>query len=330
VSDLVRDRSVEIVLPITEAALLALLAEPGAVAPAMIPFPDLATFQAVSDKARVMEAARAVGIAVPAQVVVASAAEAPGLLPARADTPLVLKPARSVRDGTQLGVSYLELGAEVRGALAALAPAAFPLLAQQRVHGTGAGVFLLRWEGRTLAAFAHRRLREKPPSGGVSVLRESVALDPTLQARAEALLDELAWQGVAMVEFKVDRETGTPFLMEINGRFWGSLQLAVDAGVDFPRLLVEAALGRPSASSPAYRAGVRSRWLLGDLDHLLLRLTRSRRSLSLSDAAPGRLATLWGFLTAFLPPTRLEVLRVGDPRPFLRELHAWLAALSGA
>ena len=39
-----------------------------------------------------------------------------------------------------------------------------------------------------------------------------------------------------MMEYKQDRRTGTPLLMEVNGRFWGSLQLAIDAGVDFPYL----------------------------------------------------------------------------------------------
>jgi len=53
-----------------------------------------------------------------------------------------------------------------------------------------------------------------------------------------------------MVEYKIDSASGTPYLMEINGRFWGSVQLAIDAGVDFPRLLVECALGREPARSP--------------------------------------------------------------------------------
>ena len=67
--------------------------------------------------------------------------------------------------------------------------------------------------------------------------RESIALDPELLARSRALLDRFEWNGVAMIEYKIDEATGTPYLMEINGRFWGSLQLAVDAGVDFPALL---------------------------------------------------------------------------------------------
>ena len=39
-----------------------------------------------------------------------------------------------------------------------------------------------------------------------------------------------------MFEFKVVPETGKAALMEINGRFWGSLALPVLAGVDFPML----------------------------------------------------------------------------------------------
>src|SRR5690606_9876903 len=104
------------------------------------------------------------------QVVVPSPSDAPALLPATAEAPAVLKPARSVQDGVKLAVSYLAHGEGIPARLAALPPAAFPLLVQQRIEGPGTGVFLLRWQGRTLAAFAHRRIREKPPSGGVSVV----------------------------------------------------------------------------------------------------------------------------------------------------------------
>jgi hypothetical protein len=74
-------------------------------------------------------------------------------------------------------------------------------------------------------------LREKPPSGGVSVLSESVQVNSKLGSLAQTLLENSNWHGVAMVEFKVATD-GTPYLMEINTRFWGSLQLAIDAGVD--------------------------------------------------------------------------------------------------
>src|SRR6185503_13811539 len=156
--------------------------------------------------------------------------------------------------------------------LAALPTAAFPVLLQREVSGAGEGFFALRWEGRIVAMFAHRRLREKPPWGGVSVYRESIPLADDLAGPGARLLEALDWNGVAMVECKRDASTGRHAIMEINGRFWGSLQLAIDAGVDFPELLVRCVAGETVLGPRAYRFGVRSRWFWGDVDHLYLRL----------------------------------------------------------
>jgi len=240
-----------------------------------------------------------------------------------------LKPALSVADdnGTPVKLSVRHVADELQfeRALAELPGTAFPVLVQERIVGPGIGVFLLRWDGRILARFAHRRLREKPPSGGVSVYRESITPPPDALQHAEALLEALDWRGVAMVEFKRDEQSGTPYLMEINGRFWGSLQLAVDAGVDFPRLLLEAALGNPPATPVEGRPGVRLRWLLGDFDYLLLRLRKSRGELALAPDAPGLLQTLGSYLIPWRPGDRWEVLRPSDPAPFARELRQWVA-----
>jgi len=127
-------------------------------------------------------------------------------------------------------------------------------LVQEYLPGHGEAVFLLADAGRTLASFAHRRLREKPPSGGVSVLREAIAPDPKLLAAAERLLAELAFTGVAMVEFRRTPD-GRAALMEVNPRLWGSLQLAVDAGVDFASLLVALHRGARPEAPPTPRLG---------------------------------------------------------------------------
>src|SRR5439155_108988 len=115
-------------------------------------------------------------------------------------------------------------------------------------------------------AGAARRLREKPPAGGVSVYRESIAAPPELVAAGTRLLEVLDWRGVAMVECKRDLATNRYVFMEVNGRLWGSLQLAIDAGVDFPALLVACASGREVAPVWDYQVGVRSRWVWGDVD----------------------------------------------------------------
>lgn len=318
-----------ILLPISEASLRAVLPARERFGPTTIPFPAAPLFDAVSDKARVAERAREIGVATPT-IEVAEDAEGLSALAERAGMsfPLVLKPTRSVVEGSsgrlRTTVSYVRSPAELRELAPQLSSATFPILVQRRVVGPGVGVFLLMHKGEVLARLAHRRLREKPPSGGVSVLRESVRVTEPLFSASAELLRSFGWEGVAMVEYKLDRDSGEYHLMEINGRLWGSLQLAIDAGVDFPTLLVRCASGEAVAASLDYRIGVRTRWMLGDLDHLLARLMRTRERLGLPPGAPGRIGASLAFLRGFFPPIRDEVFRINDPAPAFREAAGWL------
>src|SRR6266571_4103729 len=139
---------------------------------------------------------------------------------------------------------------------------------QRFVAGQGKGVFTVCDLGRPVAWFAHERLRDIRPSGSGSSLRRSVPVDPRLRVRAERLLEAMRWHGPAMVEFR-DDGVHPPWLMEVNGRFWGSLQLSIDAGCDFPRLWVDLLAGKPVAPPQEYRAGVTVRWLWGDVKRFL-------------------------------------------------------------
>ncbi|HEX2188301.1 MAG TPA: ATP-grasp domain-containing protein [Longimicrobiaceae bacterium] len=324
---LIRERGIDVLLPITEPSLLALLPVRDSLG-ALLPFPGAAEFERICDKGVVMEAARQVGIGVPAQLRVESAEEARAVDTGTLRFPLVLKPSRSVVAGdgvrSKSSVVHVRDAGALRRELDAIPGAAYPVLLQERVVGPGVGVFLLLWEDAVVAAFSHRRIREKPPSGGVSVYRESHPLDPELLARSVALLRSFDWRGVAMVEYKVDAATGTPYIMEVNGRFWGSLQLAMDAGVDFPALLLEAATGRKPAPVHTYRTGVRLRWTWGEVDHLLARVRRSREYLALPEDAPGKGGAVAQFLAAFGPGSHDEVFRLSDPLPALRETLDWL------
>ena len=130
-----------------------------------------------------------------------------------------------------------------------------------------------------------------------------------------------------MVEFKEDAATGTPYLMEVNGRFWGSLQLACDAGIDFPGVLVGLALGEEVDVARSYRIGIRSRWLWGDVDHFLWMFRNSAERRSLPPYLPGRLGTLLRLLILWRPRDRFEVLRFCDPKPFFRESVEWVRSI---
>jgi predicted ATP-grasp superfamily ATP-dependent carboligase len=327
VADLIERWRIDTLIPITEPSLLALLPERESLG-VNIPWPDVETFRAISDKKALLSTAASLGIAVPRQVVVRTSDEALALDPATLDYPLVLKPSRSVgeHDGQRvsLGVRHVASAGALRAEIAALGDAAYPLLLQQRIVGPGIGIFLLIWKEKLLATFAHKRLREKPPSGGVSVYSESVLADAELVEKSRLLLERMGWRGVAMVEFKREASTGIAYLMEVNGRFWGSLQLAIDAGVDFPRLLVAAATDEALPATTDYRVGSRSRWWWGDVDHLLARWRTDAASLALPAGAPSKWRATLDFLTFWYPHDHNEVFRLKDPRPFLRETIEWL------
>jgi predicted ATP-grasp superfamily ATP-dependent carboligase len=196
-----------------------------------------------------------------------------------------------------------------------------PFMIQREIQGEGCGIFALCEQGEPKVLFAHRRLREKPPWGGVSTLRESVALDPLMKEYAMRLLRRLRWHGVAMVEFKREAGTGIPFLMEINGRFWGSLQLAVDAGIDFPILLVGLYKGGVIQPRQDFRIGIRSRWFLGDVDHLLARLSKRSQN---NTNVPSMGSLLWDLFKIYQKNTYYEIESWDDRGPSLYEMRCYL------
>lgn len=175
------------------------------------------------------------------------------------------------------------------------------------------------------ATFVHKRIRQYPSTGGPSVLRISTK-HPEVLRLGEKLLKALQWRGVAMVEFKIDSRDKKPKLMEINPRFWGSLQLGIKAGIDFPALLYRLYVdGEDFNKISSYKLDVKCRFLLfGDLLHFLnnsnklkmlssfLRFYEPNLSYDIitrSDIGPtfGRLLAM---LTQFFNPTiRAEVFR---------------------
>lgn len=291
-----------------------------------LPIPCEKAIMLAQDKRYILRLAEALGIACPVTFMMDENEDLEAV--ARAVRyPAVIKPrfSRFLRNATwaQGKVLYVRDAAElVAKYQTSHAQIPFPLV-QNHVEGEGRGVFLCVWNGELKAAFCHRRLREKPPWGGPSVYRESLPYDTELVDQSYALLKALGWQGVAMVEFKVDRSDGLPKLMEINGRFWGSLQLALDAGMNFPQLLCRLALGENVPRQLRWRAGVKSRWFLGDLDHLLIRLRHAESPDGLPKPATSRFRACLDFLKIYEPDLHYEVLRLDDPAPGWFEIKTY-------
>lgn len=140
--------------------------------------------------------------------------------------------------------------------------------AQDFIPATEYGVAVLCDHGRIVAQCVHRRVRSLSPSGGASAVRVTVDAPADMLQAAEKLCARLAWHGVAMIEFRVGTADQVPYLVEINGRFWGSLALAQFAGVDFALFYAHLAQGREVVPGD-YRRSVYARYLIGDIAHVV-------------------------------------------------------------
>ena len=327
----VETNSYDVLIPITDVTTNLVAQAKGKLAEyTLIPMPDKEIIESVSDKSRVLKLALREGIPIPKTYFIKGVNQVKEIAK-EVEYPVVIKPRKSrllTENGWVAGNTEYAYSPEDLVAKYEKSHSLIPLpLIQERILGPGCGVFVLLSNSEVRALFGHRRLREKPPSGGVSVLRESVLLNPMMKEYALRLLKRLNWHGVAMVEFKCDSRDNIPKLMEINGRFWGSLQLAIDSGVNFPYLLYKMALEDDVEPILDYRVGVRTRWLLGDLDQILARLLKRADQLNLPDGHPGRLSAIVEFMRFYKRNMTYEVLSLEDPKPGVYEISEYFRAL---
>jgi len=314
-------RDVGVIFPMTEISTELVLKSRARFEGIDIPFASFAAFERLTDKGKLLELALELGVPTPKTWFVERAEAVEGLL-SELVFPVVLKPRRSrlLSAGRWLttSVRYARSAEELCHLVTSLEfLREHPFLVQEYVRGEGRGIFVLCNRGEAMAFFAHRRVRENPPPGGVSVLSESVDLDPQMRDYAAAILRAVGWHGVAMVEFK-HGDGARIHLMEVNARFWGSLQLSIDAGVDFPWLLYQLATGEAPMASSGYKVGLRSRWLMGDIAHLCKVLHADGSAQALNGRH--KWDSIMGFLNFFDPRVRWEVNRWEDWRPFVQEL----------
>lgn len=270
-----QQRAYELVVPSTEASLMALRLLPE-YDPLRIRavLPSNKALDVAIDKYQTWQLAKDLGVRTPNSVVLTR----DGALDSPPAYPSVVKPLRSkvMVDGKLQNVEAVIAHdeQEYRNYVNRFLPYT-SLLRQECVHGRGIGAEFLFDRGKKVWHFMHERLHEMPLTGGASSYRRSIAPIPQLLNDAEKMLTALDWHGVAMVEFRVD-EQGEAWLLEINPRLWGSLALAIDAGVDFPLGLWLLAQGRELPSQPAYRTPFYTRDLRSDVEWFNLRLRAKR------------------------------------------------------
>ena len=152
-----------------------------------------------------------------------------------------------------------------------LTKSTYPII-QEYINGVGAGTSVLFDRGEPKSFFTHKRLREYPMTGGPSTLRIGIR-NSTMEKNSIKLLSKMKWHGVAMCEYIIQSKTNIPYLIEINPRFWGSLNQSIISGVDFPLMLYKMSK-RGIITNDKVRLGLKTRFLLLDLlsfpDYFLL------------------------------------------------------------
>jgi len=295
------------------------------------PLPARERLEGAFDKKRTLEVAMSLGIQVPATIELRSveeAEEAAALL----GYPVVLKTRRSTSwhgdAGQKRKPTYAFDRETLREHVRMLAKdGSLPLL-QEFVPGKERGFAAFVVRGRQMVTFEIERLRSTHPVGSGSwCCSRAAAHDPYVKWAAQALIEALGWEGFALVEFKIHERTGKPYLLEINGRPWASLHLALKAGVDFPLLAYRALTRQWLPIVPAsYAVGTECRWLRGEL--MYLRHILEGPPAGSAMAYPGRVK---GALEVLGPGLlfRAEEFMCADPAPGLVALGRHLFSGAG-
>lgn len=320
----VRQRPGTLVLPMTEATTLPLSAHRDFLtsAGAKLVLPAHSDLLRAFNKDETTRLAGSLDMATPKTILVTSSEQAREVAQS-VQYPAVLKPRTSEELSPAGGVRtagrprYATNIAQFEAAYRDISGRSSAVLVQEFIEGEGTGYFALLHHGELRAEFAHRRIRDVYPTGSGSAVRISVEPDPEIRRGSLTLLAALRWHGVAMVEYR--KPAGLPAVfMEVNGRFWHSLPLACYAGADFPALLARMAEEGDIEANLTYRRGVRCRWFLGDVRHLIE--VWKGPPAGYPGVYPSRLGTLLQAL-APVPGTYHDLFQWKDPMP---ELGDWV------
>ena len=322
--EFVRANQIDLVVPVTDWTLGPLSAERERFAGlCRLAMPSHAAVEFASDKFRTIELAQEIGIGVPKTRLIRSlddlsACEGIGF-------PGVVKDRFSVRWIQQKAVfgsvAYAYSPDELKTRVADRLEKAGDVLIQEFVSGQGIGFSCFVADGKTFIPFQWLRVREVDPRGSASSARKSIPLDDVVVSQSEQLITRMGFEGIAMVEYKRTPD-GRLVLMEINGRPWGSIGLAVASGIDYPRYLIDWCLeGKLPPEKIRYRGNILCRRAVGELTHLSN--IRAGRPRNWPGSYPGFWPTLMQMALPWRPGMCYDDLWISDLRPGIAGLRNW-------
>lgn len=186
-------------------------------------------------------------------------------------------------------------------------------MVQQIIQGPASNVRTVRVyiaeDGELLARFITRTHRQWPVEFGVGTMVES-DLDENFQEMGIRFFRDIDYRGVGTIEFKRDDRDSVWKVTDLNPRWWGSINLAIASGVDFPLIHYLDMIGQRPEPILTFREGVR--WVegRGDLDSAI-ELIRAGE-LSVMDA-----------LRQWAGARACSTFALDDPKPFFRKYDYW-------
>lgn len=319
VVDCVRKNSIRVVIPTGDPTITAL-------APRRVELARLGCTLAVAsdralkianDKTRTLELADRLGIAYPRSIRIEGPEDLATAI-SEFGFPFVLKPTTSWTGKSAQRVVPAEVidKEEALSTTLRFLEAGAGVIAQEWVCGRREGVSLFIMGDQVLGSCGHVAYRTEPALGGVSIMRESIAVPEEVLDASVSLAKAIGIEGPCEVEFRRDA-AGRPLLMEINARLAGTLENALQSGVNFPLMTWQWASGRPVQRADQSRTGVRTRWLQGDIRWLC----ENQKRIGRPDSVP-RLRSIWLFISEFARTRYYDHWDWRDPKPAVAELNS--------
>ncbi|MEJ2250835.1 MAG: ATP-grasp domain-containing protein [Candidatus Lokiarchaeota archaeon] len=188
-------------------------------------------------------------------------------------------------------------------------------LVQEFISGKIYDTVVLAEKGEILTYFQNIRLRTYPKEGGAYTFAEGIKKNSKMLNYARILIKEIGWTGPAMIEFMKSDDDNKFYLMEINGRYWGSIPLTVKSGIDVPWLhYLQLRKSLKNIKNHHYNI-IKLRWLIpGEILWLF------------DNLKAGNFKSIIAFLHSF-SNSKYAILSIKDPKPFLGNFLYFLVLL---
>lgn len=312
--DLIRKGGHDTLIPTDDQTLTALTKHYGQLTDLInVACPPPEVTASVLNKLSTLRIAETCGIRIPNSRLISDSAQLSDLS-SNFPFPWILKPCKKEISVEEVKSLWLTSPEEVAAQFPIPKRFAPPMLLQEYCAGAGVGIEVLMHNGEKIAVFQHRRLKEQPYTGGVSVTAIAEQPDPRLVEQSVTLLRNLRWEGPAMVEFKINADTGDAVLMEVNGRYWGTISFPIRAGINFPLYHWELIHGKQPTVPDKYEVGNTWRWTAGHMFRFHGLLIAARRSTVARDEL------LRSFSEAFAGRSYDALFSAVDPMPAVLDL----------